>query len=220
MEKIADHGDGNYAYIDSVSEARRVLVAELGATLVTVAKDVKIQVEFNPAHVRAYRLIGYENRLLAAEDFNNDEKDAGEIGAGHRVTALYEIVPVGAESPAGVVDKLKYQEVRASASASGSGEIATVKVRHKDPEGGLSRLLTEVVRDNGSTIAQADAEFRFAAAVAEAGLLLRDDGFKGEASYSHVLGLIAGDNLNDRRSEFRDLVLSARRLVEEAPATR
>lgn len=214
MEQIADHGDGNYSYIDSLAEARRVLVSEIGATLVTVAKDVKIQVEFNPAMVRAYRLIGYENRLLAAEDFNDDAKDAGEMGAGHHVTALYEIAPHGVESPMPVVDELKYQEVKQSKHSRGSGETATIKVRYKDPDGGPSRLLSEIVRDSGTAISHASADLRFAAAVAEMGMLLRNDKFKGEASFDQVLSLIAGGHLDESRAGFHDLVLIARRLSQ------
>jgi Ca-activated chloride channel family protein len=137
LERLADAGNGNYAYVDTLSEARKVLVTELSSTLFTVAKDVKIQVEFNPAEVREYRLIGYENRMLAREEFNNDKVDAGDIGAGHRVTALYEIVPVGAK---GKVDALRYSRSQES-SAARSGEVAHVRLRYKLPEGGASKLL-------------------------------------------------------------------------------
>ncbi|HEX2059214.1 MAG TPA: VWA domain-containing protein, partial [Thermoanaerobaculia bacterium] len=184
MELLADKGNGNYAYIDSLQEARKTLVQEMGATLFTIAKDVKIQVEFNPARVGAYRLIGYENRLLRAEDFNNDAKDAGEIGAGHSVTALYEIVPPGETIPGGSVDPLKYQ----TATVRGGGsELATVKLRYKEPESETSRLLTRTVDDNVDPVMSNN--LRLAAAVAELGMLLRNSEHKGEASYEDVIRL-------------------------------
>jgi Ca-activated chloride channel homolog len=182
MELLADKGNGNYAYIDSLAEARKTLVHEMGATLFTIAKDVKIQVEFNPAVVGAYRLIGYENRLLGAQDFNDDQKDAGELGAGHSVTALYEIVPPGEQVPGGSVDPLKYQ----SASARGtSGELATVKLRYKDPDGETSRLLTRVV--GSDALPGMSDNLRLASAVAELGMLLRDSQHKGTASFDAVI---------------------------------
>ena len=154
MEKLADKGNGNYAYLDTLKEARR-LVREAGGTLETIAKDVKIQVEFNPREVNAYRLIGYENRLLKNEDFNDDKKDAGEIGAGHSVTALYEIVPVGVKVDAADVDPLKYQREARDTRAAASGEMLTVKVRYKAPDGDTSQLLSRVqtnraVRDDAN----------------------------------------------------------------------
>ncbi|MCP5117234.1 MAG: VWA domain-containing protein, partial [bacterium] len=163
MEKLADHGNGNYAYIDSLLEARRVLVEQLGGTLLTLAKDVKIQVEFNPAHIQAYRLIGYENRLLRPEDFRDDTKDAGEIGAGHTVTALYELVPADAESEVAQIDPLKYQETRLTPAAAARGEALTVKLRYKEPRGAESKLLSRAVAAGES--AQASESFRFATAV-------------------------------------------------------
>jgi Ca-activated chloride channel family protein len=186
MEKLADTGNGNYGYIDSLHEARRILVAEAGATLVTVAKDVKIQVEFNPRTVGAYRLIGYENRLLAKEDFNDDRKDAGEIGAGHSVTALYEIVPPGEPVDGGSVDPLKYQSTGPATSAAGSGELMTVKLRYKQPNGETSQLLSVAVADR-----QADPGPRlgFAAAVAEFGMLLRDSEYKGASTWERARAL-------------------------------
>jgi Ca-activated chloride channel family protein len=183
MEKLADKGNGNYAYLDSLQEARKVLVREAGATLNAIAKDVKIQVEFNPAAVAAYRLIGYENRILRSEDFNNDKKDAGEIGEGHSVTALYEIVPVGVEVSG--VDPLKYQQplpvVRATADAR---ELATVKVRYKAPDGDTSRLITRVMLNANSAMS---ANLGFASAVAEFGMLLRNSEHKGTASYGALM---------------------------------
>ena len=183
MEKLADKGNGNYAYLDSLQEARKVLVREAGATLNTIAKDVKIQVEFNPATVAAYRLIGYENRVLRSEDFNNDKKDAGEIGEGHSVTALYEIVPAGVEVDS--VDPLKYQrplpQVLATADAR---ELATVKVRYKAPDADASRLITRVMLNANAPMS---ANLGFASAVAEFGMLLRDSEHKGTASYSALI---------------------------------
>src|SRR5262249_18023235 len=147
MERLADNGNGNYAYLDSLNEAHRVLVEQMNATLITVAKDVKLQVEFNPAFVEAYRLIGYENRLLANQDFNNDRKDAGDMGAGHSVTALYEIVPKGGSIPGPGVDPLKYQTPVPTPAAparvlNNSNETLTVKIRYKDPNGTESKLLS------------------------------------------------------------------------------
>jgi Ca-activated chloride channel homolog len=216
MEALADHGNGNYAYIDGLGEARKVLVGEMGGTLLAIAKDVKVQVEFNPARVKAYRLIGYENRVLAAEDFNDDRKDAGELGAGHSVTALYEVVPAGAETPVRGTDPLRYQEVRPRRGAQDSGELLTVKLRYKRPDGETSRLLERAVPDRSVALERASADFRFAAAVAEWGLLLRDSRFKGGASYGEVLSLARGALSGDReghRGEFVRLVESSRRLA-------
>jgi Ca-activated chloride channel family protein len=190
MEKLADSGNGNYAYIDSLSEARKVLVREAGATLVTIAKDVKIQVEFNPARVSAYRLIGYENRVLAAEDFKDDRKDAGEIGAGHSVTALYEIVPAGVAITLPTVDPLKYQPQPRVVEAHASDELLTVKLRYKDPDGEVSRPLSVAVEGRIAEAPSANA--RFAAAVAGFGMLLRDSEHRGNASWSDVLQLARG----------------------------
>jgi Ca-activated chloride channel homolog len=181
MEMLADKGNGNYSYLDSLHEARKVLVREAGATLVTIAKDVKIQVEFNPRTVSAYRLIGYENRLLRREDFNDDRKDAGEIGSGHSVTALYEIVPAGVElDPA--VDPLKYQRevVLAPTAAAAADELVTVKLRYKAPDGDASQLLTRVVRPQPGAMS---ANLGFASAVAEFGMLLRESPNRGAASF-------------------------------------
>jgi Ca-activated chloride channel family protein len=180
MEKLADKGNGNYAYLDSLHEAHKVLVREGGATLNTIAKDVKIQVEFNPATVAAYRLIGYENRVLRNEDFNDDRKDAGEIGEGHTVTALYEIVPAGGAVETAPVDPLRYQQARERAPAANTRELATVKVRYKSPDGDVSRLLSTVVRNVDALMA---ANLGFASAVAEFGMLLRNSEHKGRASY-------------------------------------
>jgi Ca-activated chloride channel family protein len=205
MEQLADKGNGNYAYVDNILEARKVFVQELGATLLTVAKDVKIQVEFNPARVAAYRLIGYENRLLADEDFNDDTKDAGELGAGHSVTALYEIVPAGAplDVKVGSVDSLRYQRPAAGAGrATGDGEWMTVKLRYKEPAGSKSRLIARTL--SGETAAPSES-FRFASAVAGVGMLLRDSEHKGAATYQSLLALARGARGEDRegyRAEF------------------
>lgn len=205
MESLADKGNGNYAYIDNIAEARKVLVNEMGATLNTVAKDVKIQVEFNPAKVKAYRLIGYENRLLRNEDFNNDSVDAGEIGAGHSVTALYEIVSANSDFEVSKVDELKYQKSQLVES----DEIATVKVRYKKPDSDTSELLSETVLEKAEENTSKNLEF--AAAVAEFGMLLRESKYKGNSSYDHVLEVAKqyADGDDGYRSEFVKLVEKA-----------
>jgi Ca-activated chloride channel family protein len=191
MEALADHGNGNYAYIDGVLEARKQLVTEMGGTLLTLAKDVKLQVEFNPARVRAYRLIGYENRLLADEDFNDDRKDAGELGAGHSVTALYELVPVGAETEVqiGSVDPLRYQPGDEPGRRMDSDELMFVKVRYKEPTGRDSRLLTQVVVERPG---EASLDLRFASAVAAFGMILRDSEHCGDFALDDVISLARG----------------------------
>ncbi|HVX15685.1 MAG TPA: von Willebrand factor type A domain-containing protein [Pirellulales bacterium] len=214
MEQLADRGNGNYAYIDTHNEARKVLVEQLGGTLVTIAKDVKLQLEFNPRQVAGYRLIGYENRLLRAEDFNDDKKDAGEIGAGHTVTALYELVPAGGEAPAGNVDGLKYQRPLEPAGGFGD-ESLTLKLRYKEPEGASSKLIETVVKDAGSNYAQASEDFRFSAAVAGFGLLLRDSQYKGDLTFGAVLELAQasrGTDENGYRAELIELVKKAQAL--------
>ncbi|MGI4885908.1 MAG: YfbK domain-containing protein [Janthinobacterium lividum] len=189
METLADKGNGNYAYLDNLAEVQRVLVAQFGGTLFTLAKDVKLQVEFNPARVAHYRLVGYENRLLAAEDFNNDRKDAGELGAGHTVTALYELVPAGAPQP--LVDRLKYQPTAAAHGAPGA-EVLTVKLRYQQPQGTASQLLAQALAGPAVPVAQASADFRFAAAVAQFGLLLRQSAQAGAATWAATAALAAG----------------------------
>jgi Ca-activated chloride channel family protein len=224
MEQLADHGNGNYAYIDNLLEARKTLVHELGGTLFTVAKDVKIQVEFNPAHVRAYRLIGYENRLLAAEDFSDDTKDAGEIGSGHSVTALYEIIPVGVETDVTVriPDSLRYQRGRPRSDSEAGPELLFVKVRYKQPDGERSRLLTHPVLDAPSRAATTD--FQFQTAVAEFGLLLRQSEHRGAASLRHVIGVArgaVGTDPDGYRAEFVRLAQAAQSLgLAQADAPR
>jgi Ca-activated chloride channel family protein len=206
MVQLADKGNGHYAYVDNLLEAKKVFVKELGATLLTIAKDVKIQVEFNPARVRSYRLIGYEKRLLNDEDFNDDTKDAGELGAGHSVTALYEIVPVGAEPPAGAgsVDPLKYQT--GGRTRTGSGDWLTVKLRYKEPTGTASKLIDRVVKSEGGA---PSTDFRFASAVAGVGMLLRDSEYKGSATLASMLTLARGARGHDEegyRAEFVRIV--------------
>jgi Ca-activated chloride channel family protein len=218
MEILADKGDGNYAYVDSLEEARKVLVTEAASTLVTVAKDVKLQVEFNPASVTAYRLIGYENRVLADADFNDDTKDAGDIGAGHSVTALYEVVPAGAPGSVRRVDPLRYQEPRRPSASAATDELMTVKLRYKEPEGETSRLLAVAVKDGPQTDS---TDVRFAAAVAAFGMLLRDSEHKGTATYAAVLELARqgkGADSDGYRSEFIQLIESARALAENETA--
>jgi Ca-activated chloride channel family protein len=215
MEQMADHGNGNYAYIDNLLEARKVLVSEMGGTLLTVAKDVKLQVEFNPARVRSYRLIGYENRLLASEDFNDDRKDAGELGAGHSVVALYEVVPVGAPgSAARGVDPLRYQTPARPAAGAGGGELAFVKVRYKRPAEETSRLMQHPVAEPSGPPSR---NLRFAAAVAGFGMLLRDSEHAGRLTPQQVVALARDSRGEDRegyRAEFIRLVELFRGLKE------
>jgi Ca-activated chloride channel family protein len=216
LEKLADKGNGNYAYIDGIAEARKVLVTEAGSTLVTIAKDVKIQVEFNPKQVQAYRLIGYENRLLKSEDFNDDKKDAGEIGAGHSVTALYEIVPAGVAAPAGSVGPLKYQKPAAvSESAASSGELLTLKLRFKRPKSDTSELVTQPVIDRETPFAKTSESYRFAASVAAFGMVLRASQHKGEANFELARSLAAGavgSDVHGYRREFLGMIAAAARL--------
>jgi Ca-activated chloride channel homolog len=217
MEQLADKGDGNYSYIDSEAEAKKVLVSEAGATLVTIAKDVKIQVEWNPRRVAGYRLVGYENRLLRAEDFDDDKKDAGEIGAGHTVTALYEVVPAGLPLDTKAPGPLKYQQPPALSSAAASDELLTLKLRYKEPEGDASRLLTSTVGAAQQT-AGGSERLRFAAAVAAFGLLLRESEYRGQASWPLVLELARSTRTDDAdgyRGEF--LKLASRAAELQAP---
>jgi len=181
VEKIADAGNGNYSYIDNLLEAKKVFGTELWGTLYTIAKDVKIQVEFNPNKVKAYRLIGYENRMLNKEDFNDDKKDAGEIGCGHTVTALYEIIPADSDENISNVDPLEYQKQSVVAD---SKNMMTVKVRYKKPDGDTSMLITERVSNDQL---KATNNIKFASSVAEFGMLLRESEFKGTSSYATVL---------------------------------
>lgn len=210
MQKLADKGNGNHAYIDNLNEAKKVLVNEFGSTLFTIAKDVKLQLEFNPQFVQSYRLIGYENRMLAAQDFSNDKKDAGELGAGHTVTALYEIIPVGVkDSFTNKVDQLKYQQL---ATANNSNELLTIKLRYKLPKNNDSQLITHVVDNVSKQLENASDNFKFSAAVAEFGMLLRASDFKQSASYKQVIQLAKaskGLDENGYKSEFLQLVETA-----------
>ena len=213
MQQLADKGNGNHSYIDNINEARKVLVSEFGSTLFTIAKDVKIQIEFNPGKVKAYRLIGYENRMLAAEDFNDDTKDAGELGSGHTVTALYEVIPVGVKDGfTKSVDSLKYQSNEKRLATNNTNEIMTIKLRYKQPDGDISKLITNSVIDNNISLNNTSDNFRFSAAVAEFGLLLRSSEFKQQASYQQVTSLAKnakGNDINGYRAEFVQLVQSA-----------
>jgi Ca-activated chloride channel homolog len=209
LEILADKGNGNYAYIDNVTEARKTLVNEFGGTLFTIAKDVKLQLEFNPSKVKAYRLIGYENRLLKSEDFNNDKKDAGEIGSGHTVTALYEIIPVGVKSEAFDVDPLKYQKTPATSST--TDELLIIKVRYKKPTGDVSNLMVHAVNDSNKTLEQASDNFRFAASVAAFGMLLRDSDHVKNYSYDELVSLsqsAKGKDDDGFRAEFINMAKS------------
>jgi len=222
MQKLADKGNGNHAYIDGITEAKKVLVNEFGGTLFTIAKDVKLQVEFNPAKVQGYRLIGYENRMLAKEDFNDDKKDAGELGSGHTVTALYEVIPVGLKSDfLQKVDSLKYQKnTTPLSSSSQTDEILTVKFRYKAPDGDVSKLIEHPVLDKQVALTKTSDNFRFAAAVAQFGLLLRESAYKSASSYDNVLNLARkakGYDEEGYRSEFVRLVESARLLAKGKP---
>lgn len=216
MELLANKGNGNYAYIDSISEGRKVLVEQMGSTLFTIAKDVKIQVEFNPARVAGYRLIGYENRLLAKEDFNDDKKDAGEIGAGHTVTALYEIIPVGQAVPGSPsVDPLKYQRPK-EGSASVSNELLTVKLRYKAPDGDKSKLINiPLTADDIPAFDAASEDFRFASAVAAFGMKLRGSPDAGKFTWPEIQDIARGALGNDPgsyRAEFLTLIEKAKAL--------
>ncbi len=214
MEKLADKGNGNYAYIDSNDEARKALGSQVAGTLYTIAKDVKIQVEFNPAKIAGYRLIGYENRLLADKDFNDDKKDAGEIGAGHTVTALYEIVPVGQKVENPGVDDLRYSKVEPSDTRF-NAELLTVKLRYKEPDGNESRLLTMGLLDKNNAFENASENLRFASAVAGFGMILRDSNYKGDANLNNIWQIAngaRGNDLKNYRTEFVELVGKAQRM--------
>jgi Ca-activated chloride channel family protein len=208
MEKLADRGNGNYSYIDSLNEAQKVLVEEAGGTLVTLAKDVKLQIEFNPRVVAAYRLIGYENRLLQDQDFNDDKKDAGDMGAGHSVTALYELVPVGEKLDVPGIDPLKYQQPAGLSTNASRDETMTVKLRYKEPDGVTSSLISVGVPSRTETT----PALGFAAAVAEFGMVLRDSEFKGSSSYASAIELATkfkGVDGHGHRAEFVRLIGAA-----------
>jgi Ca-activated chloride channel family protein len=221
MQQLADKGNGNHAYIDNINEAKKVLVNEFGGTLFTIAKDVKLQIEFNPAKVRAYRLVGYENRLLNKEDFNNDKKDAGDIGSGHTVTALYELIPGGVESDfIEDVDPLKYS-TSGKSTLGRNDELMNIKFRYKQPDGEKSRLIEHVVEND--KVAKTSDNFRFVAAVAEFGMLLNNSAFRQGSSFESARKLAngaIGDDEEGYRKEFIELIAKARRLSREEDVSR
>ncbi len=222
MQLLADKGNGNHNYIDNLSEAKKVFVNEFGGTLFTIAKDVKLQIEFNPEKVQGYRLIGYENRLLNKEDFNDDKKDAGELGSGHTVTALYELIPVGIkDTMLKDVDALKYQKTKSSAQNNFTGEIMNIKLRYKKPDGNKSALLVHPLKDENISFNSTSDNFRFAASVAEFGMLLRNSQFKGNTDFSSVKQTAQsalGKDEEGYRKEFIKLIKSAALLKEKETA--
>lgn len=218
MEILADKGNGNYAYIDNILEAQKVLVNEFGGTLFTIAQDVKLQIEFNPSKVQAYRLIGYENRMLKSEDFNNDKKDAGDLGSGHTVTALYEIIPVGVESEFYKVDELKYQSVKPNSNSSSAKELMTIKFRYKEPRGEISKLIVHALIDKDVSLENASDNFRWSAAVAGFGMLLRESEYLKSFNLDQILQLANGAKGEDKlgyRLEFINLVRSQEVLAKK-----
>ncbi|WP_026897215.1 vWA domain-containing protein [Daejeonella oryzae] len=219
LETLADKGNGNYAYIDNMSEARKTLVKEFGGTIFTIANDVKLQVEFNPGKVQAYRLIGYENRMLNKEDFNNDKKDAGDLGSGHTVTALYEIIPTGVNSDfIEKVESLKYQKQSADNRNSKSDELLTVKIRYKKPGQDESKLMEKPVADQQISWNNSSENYRFASAVAAYGMILRNSEFKNKLTFTDVIQWAEGALGNDRegyRAEFIKLVKSSNLMAKE-----
>jgi Ca-activated chloride channel homolog len=213
MEIIADKGNGNYAYIDNLQEARRVLVREFGGTLFTIAKDVKFQIEFNPSEVESYRLLGYENRLLNDEDFNDDKKDAGEMGSGHNVTALYELIPSGSDEMLPSIDPLKYQKSDFNPGRSNNNEYLTIKLRYKKPDGVTSMLLEQSVKGPVREIYSSSENLRFAAAISEFGMILRKSEFKGNATLDSAVSLAnsaRGEDEDGYRAEFIRLIKTVR----------
>ena len=217
MEILADKGNGNYAYIDNILEAQKVLVNEFGGTLFTIAKDVKLQVEFNPAKVQAYRLIGYENRVLKNEDFNNDKKDAGELGSGHTVTALYEIIPTGVESEFFKTDPLKYQTTQVNPFASATKEWMTVKFRYKHPDQEVSQLIVNTLAEQEVSLERASENFKWSAAVAGFGMILRESEYIRNFTTEQALALAEasrGKDKNGYRLEFINLMKSDHALAK------
>ena len=221
METLADKGNGNYAYIDNLTEARKTLISEYGGTMFMVAKDVKLQVEFNPAKVQAYRLLGYEDRLLAKEDFNNDKKDAGDMGSGHTVTAFYEVIPTGVKDDySASVDPLKYQKIK-DAPVGGelnSNELMTIKFRYKQPDSGTSKMSSVTVTDRPIDFKSTTSDFRFASAVAEFGMLLRGSEFKQKSNFDQAISIAKdakGKDNDGYRSEFVRLAETAKALAKD-----
>ncbi len=216
MEAITNKGNGNYSYIDNILEAKKVLVNEMGGTLYTIAKDVKIQIEFNPAVVKGYRLLGYENRLMKAEDFDNDQKDAGELGSGHTVTALYEIVPKTASTEVPEIGDLKYQQALAK-NTSSKNELMTVKFRYKQPDMDESKLIVQTQDNHPISLDNTSDNYRFSASVASFGMILRNSEFMGESSFKLVKELAqsaVGQDIHGYRSEFIRLVEKAELLFD------
>lgn len=218
MEILADKGHGNYAYIDNITEATKSMVTEFGGTLFTVAKDVKLQIEFNPTKVQAYRLVGYENRLMAKEDFNNDQKLGGDMGVGHTVTALYEIIPVGIKSSF-TVDPLKYQKDDRIQSLTNSPEMVTIKFRYKKPDSDKSNMVQTALEDEPRALSKTSDDFRFAGAVAELGLLLRNSDFKQKSNYDDLIDMARkakGKDQEGYRAEFIRLAESAKLMAKSS----
>lgn len=216
LEGIADKGNGNYAYIDNINEAKKTLVKEMGGTLVPIAKDVKLQLEFNPTKVQAYRLVGYENRLLATEDFADDTKDAGELGMGHTVTAFYEIIPIGTESEfVKPVTPLKYQKNTTSTTATQSTDLMTIKFRYKRPQGNKSVEMVQAVAFNPQPLDQTSNNFRFASSVALFAMQLNNSKFTKQTNWDAVLSLAKnaiGEDKENYRKDFVQLVEKAKQL--------
>jgi Ca-activated chloride channel family protein len=211
MEKLADKGNGNYAYIDDIGEARKVLCDQLSATLLTIAKDVKIQIEFNPTSVVQYRLLGYEDRMLETKDFNNDAKDAGEIGSGASVTAIYEIIPANAQIPDSSAQTLKYQRVEVLKDSIHNKELGLLKIRYKKPNENTSKLIEITMGNKSNTFENASNNLRFASAVASFGMLLRDSKYKGNATFDTVLAMAKSATENDEnRVQFLSMIKNAR----------
>jgi len=215
MEQISNAGNGNYFYIDNIREAEKVFVKELRANMFTIAKDVKIQIEFNPTVAKAYRLIGYENRIMAKEDFDDDTKDAGELGAGHTVTALYEVIPAGSDTEVNTASDLKYQETKIKENAAGSGDLMTIKFRYKPIDSETSILIEKAVPN--ATLQNTGNNFKFSAAVAAFGMQLRESEYKGETDYDLILKLAKEGKGNDPfgyRAEFIQMVETAKLLAK------
>jgi len=217
LEQLSDKANGNYYFVDNESEARKVLVDQMTGTLTTIAKDVKIQVEFNPTKVASYRLLGYEKRMLKTEDFKDDKKDAGEIGAGHTITAFYELVPAGKTSPAGKTDPLVFQKPAepAKLDADLAKAMCLVKLRYKQPDGNTSTEVKFPGSDEGKKYTQASEDFRFAAAAASFAMILRDSPYKGNATLASVYELASaakGSDPSGYRAEFLKLVEKAKEL--------
>lgn len=209
MEQLADKGNGNYSYIDNIREAQKVFIKQITGNLVTIAKDVKLQIEFNPSKVKEYRLIGYENRVLRNEDFNNDKKDAGELGAGHTVTALYEIVPANQNIESSKIDSLKYQETKIKDESLKNNEIVTIKFRYKEPKSSISKIIVKTLEDRNTDFNNTSNNFKFSVAVAGFGLLLRESELKGNLKYDDVIELAnnsKGEDNEGYREEFINMV--------------